>query len=164
MTPSMFPNDIDHPMIEKNAETNPSHPNNTAPVCRLKQKNPSSAILSDIRLISEAEKNLKCEQQVHAHQCYTDKNSEWFTPIWFSWRKNSDHKQNLFSNDLLVDFDSNPIINLIAYQWELYLPLKLKKKLNLTLINSKLSLDWENSISDRMQRRRKSETLFVYLF
>lgn len=64
----MFPNDIDHPIIEKNAETNPSHPSKTAPVCNLKQKNPSRAILSGIRLISGDERNLqvKMKQVQHA--------------------------------------------------------------------------------------------------
>jgi hypothetical protein len=40
----MLLNDMDHPMMEKKAEANPSHPKSTEPVCRLKQKNPSSVI------------------------------------------------------------------------------------------------------------------------
>lgn len=44
MKPSMLLNDIDHPMMEKNEETKPIHPNKTAPVCSPKQKNPSRVI------------------------------------------------------------------------------------------------------------------------
>lgn len=43
INPSILLNDIDHPMIEKKDDANPSHPNKTAPVWRLKQKNPSNS-------------------------------------------------------------------------------------------------------------------------
>lgn len=39
---SILLKESDHPMIEKNAEMKPSHPKRTVPVCKLKQKNPSS--------------------------------------------------------------------------------------------------------------------------
>lgn len=32
MNPSMLLKDIDHPMMEKKADANPSHPNSTEPV------------------------------------------------------------------------------------------------------------------------------------
>lgn len=51
MKPSTLLKDIDHPMMEKTAETKPSHPNRTEPVYKLKQKNPSSVIAEGIRLI-----------------------------------------------------------------------------------------------------------------
>lgn len=50
MNPSMLLNDIDQPMIEKKADTKPSHPNRTVPVWRLKQKKPSR-VMAGIWLI-----------------------------------------------------------------------------------------------------------------
>lgn len=41
INPSILLNESDHPMIEKNDEMNPSHPNKTVPVWREKQRNPS---------------------------------------------------------------------------------------------------------------------------
>lgn len=90
MRPSMLLNDIDQPMMEKNADTKPSHPSRTEPVWRLKQKNPSSANRWGIFLITAVWIIYKWTRQYSWHR------------LLFSWVLSDKNDSRLDDSHILI--------------------------------------------------------------